>query len=73
MLLQEFDCEVKDRKGSENPIADHLYRLVTNRVEQKNRVPGSGPEPGWIGLGLVLKSMNRFQLGPELGLENLEP
>jgi len=23
-LLQEFDCEIRGRKGSENPVADHL-------------------------------------------------
>ena len=27
LLLQEFDFEVMDRKGSENQFADHLSRL----------------------------------------------
>jgi len=27
-LLQEFDCEIKDGKDSENPVTDHRSKIV---------------------------------------------
>ncbi|XP_047252222.1 uncharacterized protein LOC124887087 [Capsicum annuum] len=33
-LLQEFDFEVKDRKGTENQIADHLSRLDEEAMQK---------------------------------------
>ena len=30
MLFQESNGEIKDRKGSANPVADHLSRIVTS-------------------------------------------
>ena len=30
LLLQGFDCEIRDKKGSENLVADNLSRIIYN-------------------------------------------
>ena len=37
LLLQEFDLEIRDKKGSENVIADHLSWLVNEEVTCKEK------------------------------------
>ena len=35
LLLKEFDLEIKDKKGRDNVIVDHLYRLQKHTEEEK--------------------------------------
>ena len=35
LLLQEFDLEIKDKKGNDNVIADHLSRVERNKAEEE--------------------------------------
>ena len=43
-LLQEFDLKIKDKKGYDNVIANHLSRLITTTViEEETEVADNFP------------------------------
>jgi len=36
LLLQEFNCGIRDKKGSENLVVDHLSRIPYNRESESS-------------------------------------
>ena len=43
LLLQEFDIEIRDRKGDQNQVADHLSRLE-NLVDESSQIKEDFPD-----------------------------
>lgn len=44
LLLQEFDLEIRDKKGLENVVADHLSRLIVEPIDESMPIRESFPD-----------------------------
>ncbi|KAL5549093.1 hypothetical protein UlMin_004324 [Ulmus minor] len=44
LLLQEFDLEIRDKKGCENVVADHLSRLIVESVDENLPIKETFPD-----------------------------
>lgn len=54
LLLQEFDLEIKDKKGSENVVADHLSRLLHDAEGNKLPLSENFPDEQLLAIDLQL-------------------
>ena len=50
LLLQEFDIEIKDRKGTENVAADHLSRIENTEANDDSDIDDNFPEEALLNL-----------------------
>ncbi|CAN6477050.1 unnamed protein product [Victoria cruziana] len=55
LLLQEFDLEIKDKKGSENVVADHLSRVLVGPDRDELPISDIFPDESLLGIMSLTK------------------
>ncbi|CAN6557259.1 unnamed protein product [Malus baccata var. baccata] len=64
LLLQEFDIEIQDKKGSENVVADHLSRIMHN--EESLPIAETFPDEQLMSIKLIMCQSGWKQKPPGL-------
>ncbi|KAM1444702.1 hypothetical protein ACFX13_041536 [Malus domestica] len=59
LLLQEFNIEIRDKKGSENVMADHLSRLV--HEEDSLPILETFPDEQLLSLEIIRRCVHNFE------------
>ncbi|KAM1519888.1 hypothetical protein ACFX1Z_022643 [Malus domestica] len=58
LLLQEFDIEIRDKKGVENVVADHLSRMVH---EEASPISETFPDEQLMSIQIVRRCVNEYE------------
>ncbi|CAN6557166.1 unnamed protein product [Malus baccata var. baccata] len=64
LLLQEFDIEIRDKKGSENVMADHLSRMVHEEHEHNVPIPETFPDEQLLSIEMLITFQNGWKQKP---------
>ncbi|XP_070667591.1 uncharacterized protein [Malus domestica] len=62
LLLQEFDIEIRDKKGSKNVVADHLSRMVHEEHDHDVPIPETFPDEQLLSIEIIEVFMDDFSV-----------